>query len=239
MALACEAVNDVAAWCLLAFVIGANQATLSAAATTTALGIGYVVLMLTAVRAIVIRVLPIVERRVRADGGRLAIVVIGALASAVITEAIGIHAIVGAFLFGAIVPHRSWVASEVAGRVEDLARVLFLPAFFAVAGARAEIALLSSWADWAVTAGIVAVASLGKIGGAFAAARLSGIPRREAGVLGVLMNTRGLVELVVLSVGLEIGVIGPKLYTMLVAMALATTLMTAPLLDVISARGRR
>jgi Kef-type K+ transport system membrane component KefB len=111
---------------------------------------------------------------------------------------------------------------------------MFLPAFFALTDMRTQIGLLVSWEGWAVCGAIVAVAILGKFGGAFVAARFVGLGRSDSAALGILMNTRGLVELIVLDIGLDIGVITPRLFTMLVIMALITTFMTGPILDLLT-----
>jgi Kef-type K+ transport system membrane component KefB len=126
------------------------------------------------------------------------------------------------------------VATDVTYRLEDLVRVLFLPAFFAFTGMRTEIGLMISWQDWAICSGIVAVATFGKFGGTYLAARVSGLPKPQSAALGILMNTRGLVELIVLNIGLDIGVLSPRLFTMLVIMALATTFLTGPALDLLT-----
>jgi Kef-type K+ transport system membrane component KefB len=152
------------------------------------------------------------------------------LGSALAAEQIGIHAIFGAFIFGAILPADSAIARQLTHHRTPIVTILFLPAFFALTGLRTEIALVSSWQDWGVCLLIIAVATVGKFGGTFAAARLVGLPARFAAQLGVLMNTRGLMELIVLNVGLDLGVISPALFTMMVVMALVTTAMTGPLL---------
>jgi Kef-type K+ transport system membrane component KefB len=153
------------------------------------------------------------------------------LASAMTTEYIGIHGFFGAFLFGTIVPQNSRIATELNRRLGDFVAVLFLPAFFAFTGMRTEIGLVSGWANWLICFAILVVACVGKFGGTLAAARLVGLPWRDSAALGVLMNTRGLVELIVLNIGLDLGVISPTLFTMLVIMALTTTLMTSPILQ--------
>jgi Kef-type K+ transport system membrane component KefB len=153
------------------------------------------------------------------------------LLSALATEFIGIHAIFGAFLIGAIIPHDGRVARVSREKIEDVVRVMFLPAFFAFTGLRTEIGLVQTAADWLLCGLIVGVATLGKLGGTAIAARLSGLDWRTSAALGALMNTRGLVELIVLNIGLELGVLTPRLFTMLVIMALVTTMMTSPLLS--------
>ncbi len=150
--------------------------------------------------------------------------------SAAATGAIGTHALFAAFLIGAVVPHDSPRARAIAGRLENSVVVLLLPVFFALSGLRTEVGLLVGARDWLLAGGIVLAASAAKVGGVALARRLSGLAWREAATLGVLMNTRGLMELVVLNVGLDLGLLSPRLFTMLVLMALATTLAPAPLL---------
>jgi Kef-type K+ transport system membrane component KefB len=162
--------------------------------------------------------------------GNVALVFVALLLSACATEWIGIHALFGAFLLGVLIPHDSRLARELHDRLQTVVSVLLLPAFFAYTGMRTRIDLISGGQAWALCGLIVVVATLGKLGGTFAAARLTGLPNRTAGALGILMNTRGLMELIVLGIGLDLGVIAPDLYAMLVLMALATTLATGPLL---------
>jgi Kef-type K+ transport system membrane component KefB len=138
-----------------------------------------------------------------------------------------------AFAAGAAVPSRSAFATMATARLHGIVSILLLPAFFALTGLRTQITLVSSAADWLVCAGIVVVATAGKFGGAALAGRLSGMSWRFAAQLGALMNTRGLMELIVLTVGLKAGIITPRLFTMMVIMAVVTTAMTAPLLDLI------
>src|SRR5262249_26437951 len=139
----------------------------------------------------------------------IALVFAALLLSALATEAIGIHAIFGAFLFGAVIPRESALAQALVRTLHDLVTVLLLPAFFAMTGMRTEIALVSGLDQWAVCGLIILVATAGKFGGTLLAARLAGLAWREAGSLGVLMNTRGLMELVVLNIGLDMRVISP------------------------------
>jgi len=150
--------------------------------------------------------------------------------SAMTTEAIGIHAIFGAFLFGAVVPHESELARRLEGGLKRAVTIFLLPAFFAIAGMRTEIGLLAGSDQWLICGLIIIVATLGKFGGTLIAARATGMKWRQANALGILMNTRGLMELIVLNVGLQLGVISPALFTMLVLMALVTTIATTPIL---------
>jgi Kef-type K+ transport system membrane component KefB len=142
-----------------------------------------------------------------------------------------VHALFGAFLFGALFPHDSKIARELVKHVESLVLTLFLPAFFAFTGLHTSIGLVSGLEGWIWCGVIVAVASIGKFGGCYVAARATGFGGKDAAALGVLMNTRGLMELIVLNVGLELGVVTPTLFAMLVIMAIVTTLATAPLLE--------
>jgi Kef-type K+ transport system membrane component KefB len=229
-ALACAAVDDVSAWCLLALVVGVARAD-ARSAVWTALGTAaFVVAMIFVVRPMARGFTARHETRPGARQDAMAVVCIAALLAALTTETIGIHALFGAFLLGAVVPHDSALAREATGRLEDVIVVLLLPAFFAFTGMRTQIGLLAGPEQWGVCALIVLVASVGKFGGTFVAARLAGQSARDAATLGVLMNTRGLMEVIVLNVGMDLGVVSPTLFTMLVIMAVSTTLATAPLL---------
>jgi Kef-type K+ transport system membrane component KefB len=132
-------------------------------------------------------------------------------------------------LLGALVPHDSDFARDFARRAEQIVTVLLLPAFFALTGMRTRIDLLTGVGPWLLCGMIIFVATLGKFGGTYAAARLTGLGWRNAAALGALMNTRGLMELIVLNIGLDLGVISPALFAMMVLMALATTMMTSPI----------
>jgi Kef-type K+ transport system membrane component KefB len=234
IALTCAAVDDVTAWCLLAFVVSFTQAQLGGAFLTLGLTVGYVFLMFLVVRPLIERAVPWLEAFDRITEGGMALIFIALLVSALTTEFIGIHAIFGAFLLGAITPHSSRVAKELTDRLDDLVRILFLPAFFAFTGMRTQFGLLHSAHEWGICALIILVATVGKFGGTTAAAKLAGLNWRDASALGVLMNTRGLVELIVLNIGLDLQVISPTLFTMLVIMALVTTFMTSPFLHLIT-----
>ncbi len=139
-------------------------------------------------------------------------------------------------MLGAIIPNRSKLARELSAKLEDFVIVFLLPAFFAFTGLRTQIGLVSGVRDWIFCLLIILVASAGKFGGSALAARWNGLSWRESAALGILMNTRGLMELIVLNIGLELGVISPTLFAMLVLMALATTVATTPVLHLISRR---
>jgi Kef-type K+ transport system membrane component KefB len=233
VALACAAANDVTAWCLLAFVVGVVQAQIESALLVAVYTLGFIAVMFLAVKPAVATLV-----RSRRDGsapgqGTIALVLVGMLLSALATERIGVHAVFGAFLFGAIVPRESALPRVLTGRLEDLVTILLLPAFFAFTGMRTEITLVSTAAEWGMCLLIIAVATAGKFGGTLVAARLTGMNWPSAAGLGILMNTRGLMELIVLNIGLDLGVISPALFTMMVVMALVTTIATTPLLELI------
>jgi len=234
-ALTCAAVNDVTAWCLLAIIVGVARAAISSGVNAAALAAVFIAFMFIVAR-------PITARLGRAGEGdrvsyeTLAWTLAGLLVSAVIAEAIGIHAIFGAFIYGAIVPHDSALGRRLSIDRIPIITILFLPAFFALTGLRTEIGLVTTAHDWAICGLITAAAVVGKFGGTIAAGSIVGLPWRFAAPLGILMNTRGLMELIVLNVGLDLGVLSPRLFTMMVIMAVVTTAMTAPLLDVMQRR---
>ena len=229
IALGCAAVDDVTAWILLALVVGVAQASLDDAVRTLVLTAVYMVLLATLVRPLVARFVRRLDRREGMSASMVAGACVALLASAFITDSIGIHAVVGAFALGALVPHDARLAADLEGRLGDPVRILLLPAYFAYTGLRTQIGLLAGPTEWALAAVIVAAASLGKFGGSYVAARLTGLGSRAAASLGVLLNTRGLMELVVLNIGLDLGVISPTLFAIMMLMALVTTLATTPL----------
>jgi Kef-type K+ transport system membrane component KefB len=233
-ALTCAAVDDVTAWCLLAIVVGVARATLGGALVSMALTVAFIALMFFVARPLATRLLSGREGAAPPSQDVVAWTLAALLLSALAAEQIGIHAIFGAFLFGAIVPAESAIARHLTLHRTPIVTILFLPAFFALTGLRTEIGLVSSWQDWGVCLLIIALATAGKFGGTFAAARLVGLPARFAAQLGILMNTRGLMELIVLNVGLDLGVISPALFTMMVIMAIVTTALTAPMLDALT-----
>jgi Kef-type K+ transport system membrane component KefB len=230
MALTCAAAGDLTAWCLLASVVGVAQAEVLGPLAVVLLAVAFAAGMFVVVRPL-IRGL---TNRVGGDElprGAIVLVLVGLLLSALATEWIGIHGLFGAFLFGAIIPHDSVIARAMLRKLEDLVTVLLLPAFFAFTGMRTEIGLVSGLEQWLICGLIILAATVGKFGGAFAAARFMGVGWRDATALGLLMNTRGLMELIALNLGLDMGLISPTVYAMMVLMALATTMATSPLLQ--------
>ncbi len=236
-ALSCAAVDDVTAWTLLALVAGIANAQMKGAAWTLLFVLLYIAAMFLVVKPLVAG---LVARQQIAPGPLshtvLAIVFTALLMSAVTTEAIGIHALFGAFLLGTILPHEGRLAEQLRARLEDFVLVFLLPCFFVLTGMRTEVGLLDSFQDWLACLVVIIVATLGKFGGSAVAARLAGMSWRRSAALGILMNTRGLMELVVLNLGLDMGVITPKVFTMMVLMALVTTFSTTPILDLLLGR---
>ncbi|MFI0738304.1 cation:proton antiporter [Streptomyces sp. NPDC021100] len=236
------ATADLACWLLLAGLVallrgGSPLGVLRTLALTAAFFGVMVVLVRPALR----RVLERSERRL-ADGGVLTLIVPGVLLSAVATELIGIHLIFGAFLFGAICPKTAPALENARGKLQELVTAVLLPPFFASVGVKTDLLRLGEgggalWV-WAGVALLVAVA--GKLTGSAAAAALMSVERVDALRIGVLMNCRGLTELVILTIGLDLGVLSPALFTMLVMVTLCATVMTAPLLDLLDrAEARR
>jgi Kef-type K+ transport system membrane component KefB len=234
LALSAAAVDDVSAWFLIAVATAVAGAGGSADVLVT---IGsaavFAVVMAFAVRPALARAAIAYDEAGRLPGTWVTIIFSGVLLSAVVTEQIGIAVILGAFVMGLVMPRHAGLSHEVTKRVEDFVLTLLLPLFFAYTGLRTNVGLLGRPELILITLGLVAIAILGKYGGTLIAARVMNLPWRESAVLGALMNTRGLTELIVLNLALDKGVISPALFTALVVMALVTTLMTGPLLRLI------
>lgn len=225
LALTCAAVDDVTAWCVLALAIAvAHTNTITGAFPTIIEALIYIAFMVTVGRWFLKRLATYYERRGRLSQIVLAWIYMGVVASALITELIGIHLIFGAFLLGAVMPKNEGLVRELAQKTEDFVLIFLLPIFFAYSGLRTQIGLLNTPGLWLLCLAVIGVAIIGKYVGTYIAARVSGIENREASALGWLMNTRGLTELIVLNIGLSLGVISPLLFTMLVIMALVSTL---------------
>jgi len=230
--IACAAAADVTAWCILAFVVAsARTSGHGSALVTTAFAVAYVAAMLLLVRPLLVRLAARVATPDAMSQNLAAVVLVLVLVSSWLTELMGIHAVFGAFLFGAVLPKDGGFARALVEKLEDLIIIALVPLFFAYSGVRTEVGLLDSGQDWAICGLILLVGTLGKAGGGTVAARLSGLSWRESGALGVLMNTRGLMGIIVLNIGLDLGVISTALFSMLVIMALFTTIMATPLLQ--------
>ncbi len=232
LALTCAALGDAMAWCLLALMIGIIKSkSPTAAVLTVELTLLFVGFLLLVVRP----VLAYVDRRIQSKRVLLSLSIVLLLFAAYTTNAIGIHPVFGAFLMGVLLPRRTGFLEQISG-VDQINNVLFLPLFFVYSGLRTQIGLLSAPSLWFICLFVVAVACAGKIFGSMFSLRLRKEPWREAFGLGVLMNTRGLVELIVLNIGLDLGVISPTLFAILVIMALVTTMMASPLLYLLGYR---
>ncbi|MFC5290130.1 cation:proton antiporter [Actinokineospora guangxiensis] len=228
IALTCAAVDDLLAWCLLAVVVVVSGG--GAAQWLIALSPVYLAVMLWVVRPLLRRVFT----PDRPAGTVLPVLLAGLLVSGAVTELIGLHFIFGAFFFGLVVPHRGTAALRgvVLERMGEFNAALLLPVFFIVAGLKVDLSSLGS-TDLVELLLVLLVAVGGKFGGAYLAARLNRLPVRQSAALGVLMNTRGLTELIILSVGLQLGVLDQSLYSIMVVMAVITTAMAGPLLRII------
>jgi Kef-type K+ transport system membrane component KefB len=229
LALACAAVDDVTAWCLLAFTVAVARARgFKDGIWTSGLALAFVLVLLGVLRPLLQRYLERSSRKPVLTPNVQAVVLMLLIASSGVAELIGIHAVIGAFLFGVIVPKT--FARVLREKLESVAVVLLLPLFFAYSGLRTQIGLLDRPEHWLIAGVLILIATLGKFGGGAVAARLSGLGWQEAGAVGILMNTRGLMELVVLNIGRDLGIISPLLFTMMILMALVTTIATAPVL---------
>lgn len=230
----CAAADDITAWCLLAAVIAIVKAgSFVSAVYLIGASALYVVFMLLLVKPFLKRVGDLYAKRDTLSKPVVAIFFLTLLCSAYMTEVIGIHALFGAFLTGAIMPDISRFRALFIEKVEDVAVIILLPLFFVFTGLRTEIGLINDPYLWKITGMIIAVAVAGKFLGSALAARFVGQNWRESLTIGALMNTRGLMELVVLNIGYELGVLSPQVFTMMVIMALVTTFMTGPALDLI------
>jgi Kef-type K+ transport system membrane component KefB len=233
-AISTAALVDVTGWCLLALVLAIIRHSPVNALVTMSATILFCVLMIVVVRPLVAALFTLRERGRLSDYDLLSVVLILTLGCSIITDTIGIQIIFGAFLLGATLPKDSPGVRKLVDRVESFAIVLLLPMFFTQVGLDTKVGTLGlNPALWLVCLLVIAVAVVGKFGGSMVAARSSGLSWRESSALAVLMNCRGLTELVVLKLGLDFGIISSTLFTMLVIMALVTTAATAPLLSLV------
>jgi Kef-type K+ transport system membrane component KefB len=233
MAIACAAVDDITGWCILAYIVVVIRAQKgSTPVWVTVVGtITFVLLMVYVIKPLVRGFLTVYKRRGQLSESVIALLLIFILVSALITERLGIHLLFGAFLAGVIMPKERAFVRHILERIESLTVVLLLPLFFAFTGLRMNLHSLKGGGMWLCCAAVILVAIAGKLGGSMMAARAAGLCWRDAAGIGILMNTRGLMELVILNIGLDIGVISPVVFSMMVLMALVTTFMTSPLLE--------
>jgi Kef-type K+ transport system membrane component KefB len=234
LAITTAAIDDVTAWCLLAIVIAIVKAgSLASALVTISLSVLFVLFMLFVLRPFMIRLGNIYSNRESISRGIIAMIFITMLCSAWATEIIGIHALFGAFLAGVVMPPNMNFRKILVEKTEDVALVLLLPLFFVFTGLRTQINLLSEPSLWKICALVVSVAIAGKFLGAFTASKLTGQSWKDSLSLGALMNTRGLMELIVLNIGFDLGILSSEIFAMLVVMALLTTFVTGPALSFI------
>ena len=250
LALTCAAMDDIMGWCILAFVLAIAQfkgfgneahhgSAFRTAMMTVGLSAAYLLVMVFIVRKFLGRLQAIFDTLGYLTQGVMAIIFLILIGSSLATDAIGIHQIFGAFMFGAVMPKEGLFIKHLTEKVEDFTVLFLLPLFFAHTGLRTELGLLGSAQLWIICAVIVATAVVGKFGGVTLAARFYGINWRQSGLLGVLMNTRGLMELIILNIGLTFGVLSPSLFAMMVVMALATTFMTTPFMRLLYSPARQ
>lgn len=233
-AIACAAVDDVTAWCLLAVVVAIAGATgLGGALLTIMLTLFFIAVMFFVIRPQAAHLVDWADRRESPGKGLVVGVLIFVFTAALFTEVIGIHALFGAFLAGAVMPTNTRLRSFLRDRLETFTTVLLLPLFFAFTGLRTQIGLLADLNSWLLCFVVIGVAVAGKFGGSTAAARWTGLGWKDSLALGVLMNTRGLMELIVLNIGYDMGILSPRIFAMMVLMALVTTFMAGPILSLL------
>ena len=234
LAIASAANDDVTAWCLLAVVIAiAKAGTFASALYAIGLTALYIIIMFMVVRPFLKKVGEVYANQEVINKTFVALILLILIISSTLTEIIGIHALFGAFMAGVVMPPSIGFRKVMMEKVEDIALVFFLPLFFAFTGLRTEIGLINSPALWGVCLLLITVAVAGKLGGCAVAARLVGESWKDRFTIGTLMNTRGLMELVALNIGYEMGVLPPSIFVILVIMALVTTFMTTPLLHLV------
>jgi len=233
--LTCAAADDITGWSILAAVIAISKAgSYESSLYTIALALVYVVVMIKIVRPFLKRIGDLNATNTNLSKTIVAIFIVMLILSSWATEVIGIHALFGAFMAGAIMPANQKFRTLFAEKIEDLALVLFLPLFFVFTGLRTEIGLINEPYLWKITGLIILVATIGKLVGSALAARFVKQSWKDSLIIGTLMNTRGLMELVVLNIGYDLGILSPQIFAMMVIMALVTTFMTGPILDLIN-----
>ncbi|WP_448322156.1 cation:proton antiporter [Streptomyces sp. CO7] len=241
LALTCAAVDDITAWCVLALATAlGGHTSVTAAFTTLVLTAVFVSVMLYGVRPLLARLAARHAERLAGGATTLLVLLTGVLLSSFVTDWIGIHAIFGAFLFGAVLPRGAAPATAAVEQVRGITVVLLLPLFFAYSGLQTDFRLIAAEpALWGWCVLVVVVATVTKWAGSTGAARMTGLGWQDSLSLGALMNCRGLTELVVLGIGLQLGIITPTVFAMLVVMTLVTTGVTAPALGLIDRMAAR
>lgn len=233
IAMTSAAINDVTGWVALAFVIAIIKAhSFSNSVYTLLATVGYMIAMVFIVRPLMNKLAKAKENNF-VKQSTVAIIFIVMLLSSLCTELIGVHALFGAFMAGVIMPQEWHFRQIITDKVEDVALILLLPLFFVITGLRTHINTVNTPILWAVTLLIIAIAVLGKLGGSAVAAKMTGENNYNSLSIGVLMNTRGLMELVILNIGYDLNILSEEIFTMMVIMALVTTFMTSPLLSLL------
>lgn len=231
----CAAADDITAWCILATVIAIVKAgSVASSVYVIVLAVFYVILMLRVVRPFLKRVAELKNSRSKLSKPVVAIFLLTLIISAYTSEIIGIHALFGAFMAGAIMPENNRFRSLITEKVEDVSLIILLPLFFVFTGLRTQIGLINDPSLWSLMGCIIGVAVAGKFLGSAIAAKFVGQSWKDSLTIGALMNTRGLMELIVLNIGYDLGVLSDRIFTMMVLMALITTFMTGPALDLIN-----
>ena len=231
----CAAADDITAWCILAAVIAIVKAgTFASSMYIILLAVLYVLMMLFVVKPFLKKIGDLYATRENLSKPVVAIFLLTLIISSYLTEIIGIHALFGAFMTGAIMPDVTKIRNIIIEKVEDVALILLLPLFFVFTGLRTQIGLINDFYLWQITGLIILVAVVGKFFGSALAAKFVGQNWRDSLTIGALMNTRGLMELIVLNIGYDLGVLSTEIFTMMVIMALVTTFMTGPAIDLIN-----
>jgi Kef-type K+ transport system membrane component KefB len=232
LAISCAASDDVTAWCILAILIALIR---SGSGINGLFVIGgvllYIIFMLVPVRLILLKIQAAYEKGKIKYSGLMAIVFTILLLSAWCTEVIGIHALFGAFLAGIVIPKNESVQKKIIDRVSDISLVMLLPLFFVYTGLRTNAGILNAPGLWVSFLLILICAVAGKFGGSTLVAKALGQTWRDSLSIGALMNTRGLMELIVLNIGYDMGILSTEIFSMMVLMALLTTMMTSPILN--------
>lgn len=230
----CAAIDDITAWCLLAAVIAIVKAgSVASSIFIILLAVIYILFMFKVVRPFLKRIVALQPSSRFLSKSLIGIIFLVLFLSAYASEVIGIHALFGAFIAGVIMPSNINFRNLFTEKIEDVSLVLLLPLFFVYTGLRTQIGLLNEPGLWTICIGIVVLAIIGKTMGSALAARFVGQSWKDSLTIGALMNTRGLMELVVLNIGLDLGILTPEVFAMMVVMALTTTFMTSPLLNLI------
>jgi Kef-type K+ transport system membrane component KefB len=239
LTLACAAAGDVSAWCIVAYIVAFVRSANEAMPLWFTVGgvTLFGLFMIFAARRALMRFQHSFERNGRLTHDAMALLMLLLLLSAAMTEWLGVHLLFGAFLLGAVMPKDGKFLAAAAEHLEAVTLVLLLPIFFAFVGIRTSIGTAASEGMWLYCGLIIVVAVAGKFGGATLAARAAGVPWRTSLAVGALMNTRGLMELVILNIGLDLGVIDGRVFSMMVIMALVTTFLTTPALQLLGAGG--